>query len=342
MTDDESIMQFTGRTMSKRNTNRYGFGVIVAVGIGIAVNASAQNFPTKPIRMIVGFPPGGVVDIVARTMAAPMGEILGQQVVVDARPGANGIIGAELVAKATPDGQTIGLVSISSMVLNVLFYPNLNYHTLRDFTPISNVGLVPFVIAVHPAVPARSLKALIALAKAQPGKLNFGSPGVGGLQHLTLGMLTTMANVNIQHVPYKGTGPAMTEVLGGQIDGVVAGIAGIVGAAKSGKLRILAITSEQRSTALPGVPTAKEQGLPDLIVVNWYALVGPAKMAPQALAALHAAIVKAASLPATRDKFEAVGVDVKTDATPAAFAQYVRDEFTRWEKVVKQTGVKMD
>ncbi len=322
--------------------SRYGLAFVAAALTGASAVSTAQPFPAKPVRMIVGFPPGGAVDIIARTMGAPMGEILGQQVVVDTRPGANGMIGAELVAKAPADGHTIGLVSISSMVLNVHLYPNINYHTLRDFTPISNVGLVPFVIAVHPAVPARSLKALIAIAKSQPGKLNFGSPGVGGLQHLTLGMLTTLAKVNIQHVPYKGTGPAMTDVMGGQIDGVVAGTAGIVEMAKSGKLRLLAITSEQRSPALPDVPTAKEQGMPDLVVVNWYALVGPPKLAPQALDTLHASIVKAAALPATRAKFDAAGVEVKTDATPAAFAQYVRSEFERWGTVVKETGVRID
>jgi len=311
----------------------------VLAGAALAGGAAAQNFPTKPIRMVVGFPPGGVVDIVARTMAQPMGDILGQQVVVDARPGANGQIGADLIAKAAPDGYTIGLVSISNLVLSVHLSANPPYQTLRDFTPLSNVGLVPFVVAVHPAVPARSLKELIALAKKQPGKLNFGSPGVGGLQHLTIEMINSMAGVQLQHVPYKGTGPAMTDVMGGQIDGV---IAGMVSASKSGKLRILAITSEVRSPALPDVPTAKEQGLPGLVVVNWYALVGPAKLPPAIANTLHATIVKAANLPATREKFDAAGVEVKTDATPAAFAKYVSDEFTRWGKAVKDAGVKLE
>ena len=304
-------------------------------------HAAAQSFPSKPIRFIVGFPPGGAVDIIARTIAPGMADVLGQQVVVDNRPGANGIIGTELIAKAPADGYTIGLASISTIVLNVLMYPNIPYQT-RDFTPISTVGLVPFVIAVHPAVPARSLKALIALAKAQPGKLSFGSPGIGGLQHLTIEMLNRMAKINIQHIPYKGTGPAMTDVLGGHIDGVIGGVAGVLGPAKSGKLRVLAVTGETRSPALPDVPTAKEQGLPDLVVVNWYAIVGPPNLAPQVLNALHASIVKAAATPAIRDKFDAAGVVEKTDATPALFAQFVRDESARWEKVVKDTGVKLE
>lgn len=314
----------------------------LAAAIGMAGVAAAQGFPTKPVRIIVGFPPGGAVDIVARTIAAPMGEILGQQVVVDTRPGANGSIGAELVAKAPPDGHTIGLVSISSMVLNVHLYPNVPYPTLRDFTPISNVGLLPFVIAVHPAVPARSLKALIALAKTQPGKLMFGTPGIGGLQHLTLEMLNSVAKVNINHVPYKGTGPAMTDVMGGHIDGVIGGVPGILGPHRAGKLNALALTGELRTPAMPDVPTAKEQGLPDLVVVNWYAIVGPSNLAPDVLNALHASIVKGAAFPATRDKFAAAGVDVKTDPTPTAFANYVREEFTRWGAIVKKAGVKIE
>lgn len=314
----------------------------LAAAIAMAGGAAAQNFPAKPIRMIVGFAPGGAVDIVARTIAAPMGEILGQPVVIDTRPGANGMIGAELVAKAPPDGQTIGLVSISSMVLNVHLYPNVPYHTLRDFTPISNVGLLPFVIAVHPTVPARSLKALIALAKTRPDKLMFGTPGIGGLQHLTLEMLNSVAKVNIHHVPYKGTGPAMTDVMGGHIDGVIGGVPGILGPHKAGKLNALALTGGQRTPAMSDVPTAKEQGLADFVVVNWYAIVGPPNLAAQALNALHASIVKAGALPAIREKFAAAGVDVQTHASPADFAHFVREEFTRWGTVVKSAGVKIE
>lgn len=315
-----------------------GFAAI----IGTTGGAAAQNFPAKPVRMVVGFAPGGAVDIIARTIAAPMADILGQPVVIDTRPGANGMIGAELVAKAPPDGLTIGLVSISSMVLNVHLYPNVPYHTLRDFTPISNVGLLPFVIAAHPAVPARSLQALIALAKKQPGKLMFGTPGIGGLQHLTLEMLNSVAKVNIHHVPYKGTGPAMTDVMGGHIDGVIGGVPGILGPHKAGKLSALALTGEQRTPAMPDVPTVKEQGLPAFVVVNWYAIVGPANLPAQVLNALHASIVKGAALPATQEKFTAAGVDVKTNPSPAAFADYVREEFARWGTAVKSAGVKIE
>ncbi|HEV7802954.1 MAG TPA: tripartite tricarboxylate transporter substrate binding protein [Burkholderiales bacterium] len=278
--------------------------------------AYAQGTGGKPIRFIVGFPPGGAVDLIARAVTPGIGDAVGAHVVVDNRGGANGAIGADLLAKSPADGSAIGLVSISSMVLNVHLIPNPPYHTLRDFTPISTVGLVPFVIAVHPGVPAQSLKALIALARAAPGKVSIGSPGVGGLQHLTVEMLNSAGKVKFLHVPYKGTGPAMTDVLGGHIDGMVSGISGVISASKSGKLRVLALTGDQRSSALPDVPTAKEQGLANFLVVNWYAIVAPANLPASQLNALHAAIVKTVAAPGVREKLVASGVDPKTDATP--------------------------
>lgn len=303
--------------------------------------AAADAFPAKPIRFIVGFPPGGVVDIVARTVAPGIADVLGGQVVVDNRGGANGIIGTELVAKAAPDGYTIGLASISTMVLNIHLYRGITYQ-LKDFTPLTTAGLVPFAIAVHPGVPAKSLKELIALARAKPGMLTFGSPGIGGLQHLTIEMLNSAAKIKLVHVPYKGTGPAMTDVLGGHIDGMVTGVSGIIGSVKAGKLRALAITGGERSSALPVVPTAREQGLPGFIVVNWYAIVAPPNMPPALATTLHAAIVKAVASPAIADKLVAAGVEPKTDASPAAFAQFVRDEFSRWGKIVKDSGIKVE
>ena len=317
--------------------------IVAALAVAASAQPSlAQTPPGKPIRFIVGFPPGGAVDLIARAVAPGIGEGVGSSVVVDNRAGANGAIGAELLAKSPPDGSAIGLVSISSMVLNVHMLPNPSYHTIRDFTPISNVGLVPFALTTHPAVPARTLKELIALARSTPGRITVGSPGTGSLQHLTVEIINSAANVKILHVPYKGTGPAMTDVMGGHIDGMVTAIPGVLSAAKSGKLRVLAVTGEQRASTLPNVPTAQEQGLKGVVVVNWYAIVGPANMPAPQLNALHGAIVKTVASPAVRDKLVTSGVDPKTDATPAAFAAFVRDEFARWGKVVKQTGVKME
>lgn len=308
----------------------------------LAPAALAQAIPAKTIRFIVGFPPGGAVDLIARAVAPGIGEALGPSVVVDNRAGANGAIGAELVAKAPPDGSTIGLVSISSMVLNVHMMPNPSYHTLRDFTPITTVGLVPFAITTHPAVPVKNLKELIALARATPGRITVGSPGTGSLQHLTVELLNSAANVKIVHVPYKGTGPAMTDVMGGHIDGMVTAISGVLAAAKSGKLRVLAVTGSERATTMPEVPTAQEQGLKGVTVVNWYAIAGPPNMPAPQLNALHGAIVKTVANAGVREKLAANGVDPKTDATPAAFAAFVREEFARWGKVVKETGAKAE
>jgi tripartite-type tricarboxylate transporter receptor subunit TctC len=304
--------------------------------------AAADAYPAKPIRFVVGFPPGGAVDILARTVAPALAETLGVQVVIDNRTGANGIIGAELVAKAAPDGYTIGLISVSTMVLNVHMYPGISYHTLRDFTPLTRIGVAPFAIAVHPGVPARTFRELIALARAKPGTLTFGSPGIGGLQHLTIAMLNSASKIRLEHVPYKGTGPALTDALGGHIDGVVTAISGLIPFAKSGKLRVLAVTGEQRSPALPEVPTVREQGLPNFLVVSWYAIAAPPNL-PAAIAnTLHAAIVKVVAAPAMAEKFAAAGVDPKTDASPAAFVAFVRDEFSRWDKIVKDSGIKAE
>lgn len=304
--------------------------------------AYAQSAPRKSVRLILGFPPGGAVDLIGRAVAPGIGEALGSSIVVDNRPGASGAIGAELLVKSPPDGSTIGLVSVSSMVLNVLTMPNPSYHTMRDFTPIGNVGLVPFGITMHPAVPARSLRELIALARSRPGQITIGSPGVGGLQHLGIVMLNDAARIKLLHVPYKGTGPAMTDVLGGHIDGLMAAVSGVLAAAKGGKLKVLAVTSAERSSVLPDVPTVQEQGLPGFFVVNWYAIVGPANLPAASLSALHAALVQTVASTAVHDKLIASGVMPKTDASPAAFAAFVRDEFARWEKVVKQSDLKRE
>jgi len=315
---------------------------LACVSMLLAATAAAQTFAARPIRLIVGFPPGGAADIVARIVAPGIGEALGGQVVVDNRGGANGIIGMEALAKAAPDGYTIGLVSISAMVLNVHLYQNISYHTLKDFTPLSNVGFVPLAIAVHPSVPARSLPELIALARAKPSRLTFGTPGIGGLQHLTIELLNSAGNIKLQHIPYKGTGPAMTDVLGGQIDGMVTAVSGLITSAQTGRLRALAVTGAERSPALPDVATVREQGLPELLVVNWYAIAGPPNMPPAMANAFNAAIVKTVAVPAVAGKLAAAGVDPKTDASPAVFAAFVRDEFSRWGKVVKDAGIRAE
>ncbi|MCC6535857.1 MAG: tripartite tricarboxylate transporter substrate binding protein [Burkholderiales bacterium] len=318
---------------------RYAIGVVAVLLLAVP-GVYAQAIARKPMRLILGFPPGGAVDLIGRAVAPGIGEATGNTIVVDNRPGANGAIGAELLAKSPADGSTIGLVSVSSLVLNPLTMAHPPYHALRDFTPIGNVGLVPFVVTAHPSVPAKSLRELIALARARPGQVTIGSPGVGGLQHLGIVMLNDAARIKLLHVPYKGTGPAMTDVLGGHIDALMAAVSGVLSAAKAGKLKVLAITSAERSPLLPDVPTVREQGLAGYLVVNWYAIVAPASLPAAALDALHAALVKTVATAAVRDKLVASGVEPKSDESPGAFAAFVREELARWEKVVKQSDMK--
>jgi tripartite-type tricarboxylate transporter receptor subunit TctC len=336
-----SCTETSARRMTMRISKRVGTAALAAA-LMCTLTPAALAQSGKTIRFIVGFPPGGAVDLIARVVAPGISEAIGQSVVVDNRPGASGGIGAELLAKSPPDGSAIGLMSISSMVLNVQMQANPSYHTVRDFTPITTVGLVPFAVTTHPAVPARSLKDLIALARSSPGRITVGSPGTGSLQHLTVEILNRAGGIKLVHVPYKGTGPAMTDVMGGHIDAMVTAIPGVLTAAKTGKLRVLAVTGEERASTLPEVPTAREQGLADVVVVNWYGISGPANMQQGPLNALHAAIVKTVTSPGVRDKLVTSGVEPKTDPTAAAFAAFVRDEYVRWGKVVKETGVRTE
>ena len=253
-------------------------GVLLSGGCLMAAGgtACAQEFPAKPIRVIVGFAPGGSNDIVIRIVAPKLAELLKVQVLVENRPGANAVIGTDAVAKAAPDGYTLGLVGVSNLILNPLLYPKNPYNALNDFTGLTTVGVTHQVLSVHPSVPARNLKEMIALAKARPGQLNVGSPGAGGLKHLTLELLNTLAGTRIEHIAYKGGGPALMDALGGQIHGVLVDIAAPYPYIKQGRLRALAVTGESRAKQLPDVPTVVEQGV-KMVSLNWFAVVAPAK-----------------------------------------------------------------
>jgi tripartite-type tricarboxylate transporter receptor subunit TctC len=300
--------------------------------------AHAQDFPSKPIRIVVGFAPGGSNDIVARLVAPKLGELLKTQVVVENRPGANAIIGTDAVAKSAPDGYTLGLVGVSNLILNPLLYPKVPYHAINDFTGLTTVGVTHQVISVHPSLPAKNLKELIALAKARPGQLNFGSPGAGGLKHLTLELLNTLANVRMQHVAYKGGGPALTDALGGQTHGVIVDIAAPYPHIKQGKLRALAVTGESRAKLLPDVPTVAEQGI-RMVSLNWFAIVAPAKTPQPIIDRLYGGLLRAAHAPEVKERFDAIAVEPLTHASPAAFQGFVREEYARWGKVVKDSNV---
>lgn len=305
---------------------------IVAL-VSLASNAAAQDFPGKPIRIIVGFAPGGSNDIVVRHIAPKLTELLKAQVVVENRPGANAAIGTELVARAAPDGYTLGQAGVSNLILNPLLDSKTAYNTLRDFAGLSTMGITHQVITIHPSVPARSLRELVALAKKQPGQLNFGSPGAGGLKHLTLELLNTLAHTRMEHVAYKGGGPALIDALGGQIHGVIVDIAAPYPYIKQGRLRALAVTGEQRAKVLPDVPTVIEQGW-KLVSLNWFGLVAPAKTPPAVIERLHGVLVKAAHAPDVKERLDGISVEPFTHATPDAFQGFVRQEVARWGKVV--------
>jgi tripartite-type tricarboxylate transporter receptor subunit TctC len=298
----------------------------------------AQEFPSKPVRVIVGFAPGGSNDIVARVVAPKLAELLKTQVVVENRPGGNAVIGTDAVARSAPDGYTLGLVGVSNLVLNPLLYPKNPYNATTDFAALTAVGITHQVLSVHPSVPARSLKELIALARARPGQLNFGSPGVGGLKHLTLELLNTRARTRMEHVAYKGGGPAMTDALGGQIHGVLVDIAGPLPFIRQGRLRALAVTSEARAKQLPDVPTVREQGV-DMVSLNWFGVVAPARTPSGVVERLHGALVRASQAPEVRERFDTLAVESHTHVSPDAFQKFVQDEHARWGLVVKESNV---
>lgn len=313
---------------------------LLALPLATVDAAAAQDYPVRPVRLIVGFPPVGAVDLVARSLARGMQEALGQQVIVDNRAGANGGIGTDAVAKATSDGYTLGLGSVSTLVLNLHLNLSTPYQTLRDFSFIGRVGEVASALCLHPTVPARDLKQLVALAKARSvHNITIGSSGVGSLQHLTLEMINTGAKVKLMHVPYKGALPALTDVMGGHIDGLVVSLPGVIGAAKAGKLNVIAVTGDKRSPALPQAPTVVEQGWPELAVVNWYGVIAPAKLPAPVVQSLHVAVGKAMTSTAVKDGYAAAGVELRTDASPDAFAGFVRNEYSRWQEVIGTSGV---
>ena len=307
-----------------------------------AGTAHAQNYPTKPVRLVVGFPPGGSNDIVARQLTPRLTQLLGVQVIVDNRPGANATIGTDYVAKAPPDGYTLTLGSASPLAISPFTYPNIPYDTLRDFAGITTVASASEMIAIHPSLPARNLQELLALAKSQPGKLNFASSGNGGLPHLAIELFKTLGKVNVQHVPYKGAGPALTDVLGGHAHAIIVDVPVLAPGVKSGKLRGIAVTADKRTPLLPDLATAPEQGLPGLIAVNWFAIMAPAKTPRAIVEQLHAAIVKAATAPDMKEQFDKLGVDVFVQPSPDAFMSFLREDLKRWGKVAKESGAKAD
>jgi tripartite-type tricarboxylate transporter receptor subunit TctC len=319
--------------------------VFIAVALGLAgfaaaQAANAQSYPGKPIRAVIPFPPGGAADALLRPLAPKLGDLLGQQVVVDPRPGANGNIAAEIVAHAPADGYTL-LFGNSSLPISVTLYDKLPYDVTKDFTPISLAAFTPSVLVVHPSLPVRSVKDLIALAKKQPGKLNYASGGVGNTMHLAAALLDTMAGVRMTHVPYKGAGPAIVDVLAGQCDLVFVNIAPVLGYIRAGRVVAIAVTSAKRSAVLPDVPTVAESGMPGYESTTWYGFLGPAGLPKDIVAKLNSAIVAAVGTKEMRDRYVALGSEPET-SSPEQFAAYLRNDIVSWSKVVKASGAKAE
>ncbi|HTP96927.1 MAG TPA: tripartite tricarboxylate transporter substrate binding protein [Burkholderiales bacterium] len=300
--------------------------------------ASAQTYPQKPVRMILPFPPGGPTDLIGRSVAQKLSEQMGQQVVTDNRPGAGGNIGLELAARSAPDGYTLVL---SSPVVSIspALYTRLNYDPFTDLAPIGLVALIQNVVLVHPAVPVATLKELIQLARRNPGKLNFGSGGVGTTTHLAPELLMSMTRINMVHVPYKGTGQALLALVAGQIDMLTIAAPVAAPQVKAGKVRALAVLSAQRQAVLPGVPTAKEAGIDNYEVPVWYGLLAAAATPREIVGRVNQELNKALASADLKERLEAAGVE-PMPSTPERFAAFIRSEAVRFAKVIKDAGIK--
>ena len=306
----------------------------------LPVTVAAQTFPSKPVRIVVGFPAGGPADIIARTIGQKMSELIGQQVVIDNRGGASGMIAAELTAKAAPDGYTTHLIGVGALTVNPVMFRKINYSS-NDFALVTTAVKVPEALVVHPALPVRTAKDLVALAKARPGELNYSSAGAGGVPHLAAELFRTEANIRINHVPYKGAAPAVADMMGGHTQLGFWDIPILVSHVNSGKLRALMIATANRFAGFPTVPTSAEAGLPKVIIDNWYAVVVPVATPKNIVAQLQGAYAKALQSPEVRERFAPQGV-VAVGSSTEETVDFVKAESEKWVRVAKATGVTLD
>jgi tripartite-type tricarboxylate transporter receptor subunit TctC len=305
-----------------------------------ACGVCAQSFPTKPLRLVVGFTPGGGVDINARLLAPKLQEYLGQQVIVDNRPGAGTNIANEFVARAAPDGYTL-LINTAAVVINMSLYKKVNYDALKDFAPISLFSHSPNILTVHPSLPVKGVKDVVALAKAKPGAMNYSSAGAGTTQHLTGELFKLRTGTQIVHVPYRGSAPSLTALLGGEVEMTFANIPAISGHVKSKRLRALANAGPKRSDQLPDVPTMAESGIKGVEVVVWYGVLAPAGTPREIVTTLASAIAKAARAPDIRQRLVDQGAE-PVGNSPEEFAKLLKEELVRWAEVVKVSGARAD
>ena len=308
----------------------------------MACAAQAQDYPNRAIRMVVGFPPGGGTDVAARILAPRLSEQLGQPVVIENRPGATGTTAAAQVAQSPGDGYTLMMGHVSVNAIAPALFANLGYDVISDFAPVGIAASVPHLVTVHPSFQVNTLRELIAQLRAQPGKLSFPSAGNGSMPHLAGEVFKHLAGVNVLHVPYKGTGQSMQDLLGGVHVVAFDTMAAAAPHVKSGKLRALAVSSTGRQPAFPEVPTAEEAGLPGYVVTTWYGVFAPASTPAAIVNRVHAEMVKAMQLPDVRSKMEGIGADGTWSKSPAEFAALVRSDTARYAKIVKDIGLKLD
>ena len=309
--------------------------------VSAAQSDAAAGYPNKPVRIIVPFAPGGNIDINARAVAPGLSEILGQPVVVDNRGGAGGRIGTTLVAKAPPDGYTLLLGASGTLAVQPAFHDDIEYHPLRDFAFTSMISVVPIAIVVHPSVPVHNVKELIALAKSRPGTLLMGSAGTGSNTHLTGELFQSMAKVKFVHVPFKGSGAALIDLVGGQVHVIFDQISASGPHIKSGRLRPIAVASLERSKLMPDLPTVNESGLPGFESSTYTTIAAPVATPKEIVAKVREALLKVLDQPATRQSFERLGAEV-VKSTPEEFARRVQNDYAKWTRIRKETGIKVD
>ena len=319
-----------------------GILIVITLLFGVGIQPIvAADYPTKPIRMIVPFPPGGGNDLLARSISQPLSQLIGQQVVIDNRGGAGGQIGAELAAAAAPDGYTIFLGSIGNLTFLPVLQPKLPYDPVRDFAPVTLLATSAFILVVNPAVPTKSVKELIALAKAKPGQLNYGSSGSGSSLHMTGELFKLATGTDIMHVPYKGTSPALIDLLAGQVQMLFSTMPSVVPHVKSGKLRALGVSSEKRTETVPEVPTIAEAGVPGFEVINWQGIVVPKKTPDAIIQKLNRALLDALKSPETIKALANQGLDA-AGGTPEKFGALIKSEIEKYGKVAKAANLHLE
>ena len=309
--------------------------------LSLAAPVSGQQYPVRPVRMLIGFPPGGGTDIVGRIVAQKLSENLGQQVVPENRGGATGMVAAELAARAAPDGYTIMMAHISAMSILPSLYPKMAYDTAKDFAPITLAAIGPNLLVVHPSLPVKNTKELIALARARPGQLHYASPGSGSVQHLSGELFKLQAKVDMLHVPYKGSGQSIVDLIAGHVQLNFDAVPVVIGHARQGRLRALAVTSEKRSALLPDIPTVSEAGVTGFDMGTWWGLVAPAAVNKDVVAKLYAESIKVLKQPDVRDRLANVGAEPGGN-TPEQFGAFIRSESVKYARIVKDANIKID